>query len=672
MSTTALYFFFFTPTTPTTGPALSVSPTSLLFTTPLGVNPPTQTFTVTNVGTGSMNWSLSVAGAGISAIPVIGTAPSTVTVSISVSGLDPGVYNSSITVTAPGASNSPVTIPVSIVVGAEVPTLAVSPLMLHFTAQQGTNPPPMLVQVANLGPGTLDWLTTVLGPNVTVTPVSGVTPATFQVSVNTSGLGVGVHARQIRVDATVTPGPPGEQALFVGALALSALATGDLTGSPFAAFAATAILRISASTVLDAGPAALASAVMLRITTAASGMASAGNLFIAGSTLRITTAGVLTPGGALFAAVSTVRITTAATTLTVDSEDAFEGFGAATTGGAGHPVVHVTTRADDAVTPPVGSLRWALSAGNRTVVFDVSGEINLPDESIAIESNNITIDGRSSSGGITITGNGISIFDASNIIINDLRFRHPTQERDYVGIVGPGCSNIMVTHCSMIGDPYTVLPLGVELGDGGFDVKSGAHDVTMQWCLLGVGKMSLIGSTSSDPFPDTRRVTIHHCAYVAVIDVEGNFGPVGDGYSDRHPLVRRGGTATEITCDFYENIVAYWWRAQGSKCDIDAWANFRRSAYIPAPAVTIAEREQCVKFEAATNTRCHISGNVELGSPPLGHNINTNGNEASPLSAAPVTSRPLMEVFNKVGPRFPRDAKEQERLDSIASFAPFT
>src|SRR4051812_33510254 len=65
-----------------------------------------------------------------------------------------------------------------------------------------------------------------------------------------------------------------------------------------------------------------------------------------------------------------------------------EGFGARTTGGRGGAVYEVTTL-DDA---GPGSLRDALAAGNRTVVFRVSGTIDLK-APLVVSRPNITIAG---------------------------------------------------------------------------------------------------------------------------------------------------------------------------------------------------------------------------------------------------------------------------------------
>ena len=65
-----------------------------------------------------------------------------------------------------------------------------------------------------------------------------------------------------------------------------------------------------------------------------------------------------------------------ATVVSADMLPAFpgaEGFGASASGGRGKLVVEVTNLDDDGP----GSLRDALSAGDRTVVFRVSGTVNL-------------------------------------------------------------------------------------------------------------------------------------------------------------------------------------------------------------------------------------------------------------------------------------------------------
>lgn len=356
--------------------------------------------------------------------------------------------------------------------------------------------------------------------------------------------------------------------------------------------------------------------------------------------------------------------------------DLLEGFGAGATGGLGQPVVHVTNLNDSGT----GSLRAACTGSNRHIVFDVSGTINLASNIDIINRTNITIDGLSSLSGITLVGHGFSIVESSNMILRDLRIRRVVETSDYIGIEGPNSFNILVDHCSMIGQAFSDLTVEEgEQGDGGFDVKGGAHDITLQWSLLGTAKMSLVGSTDSDVVKTTRRVTQHHNAYIGVIDTLGQMNIPGSGYSDRHPLVRLStGGVTPPVLDLRQCLIAYCIRANGTKVDPNGSANIVGCGYIPAPATTIGEREDCLHLNApdAGNPGgpplAYTSGNVELGSPALSFNINSHGTEGSPFSAPAVSSWTLLQVYNKVGPRFPRDSDETARLNSIASFSPFT
>lgn len=100
------------------------------------------------------------------------------------------------------------------------------------------------------------------------------------------------------------------------------------------------------------------------------------------------------------------------------AESEFQGFGAATTGGAGGRIVSVTTLADSGE----GSLRWALEdlTEKRIIHFDVSGVIELEDQ-IEIGSN-VSVLGHTAPEGITITGSRLRVV-GSNVILQGLRIR---------------------------------------------------------------------------------------------------------------------------------------------------------------------------------------------------------------------------------------------------------
>ncbi len=94
------------------------------------------------------------------------------------------------------------------------------------------------------------------------------------------------------------------------------------------------------------------------------------------------------------------------------------GFGANATGGRGGTVYHVTTLADSGT----GSFRDAVSQGNRIIVFDVGGYINL--QTAVSASSSLTIAGQTApGGGIGIMGAEVSFYGRNNIICRHVRFR---------------------------------------------------------------------------------------------------------------------------------------------------------------------------------------------------------------------------------------------------------
>ena len=180
-----------------------------------------------------------------------------------------------------------------------------------------------------------------------------------------------------------------------------------------------------------------------------------------------------------------------------------EGFGAYAAGGRGGTVYHVTTLEDSS---EPGSLRHAVDAeGPRTVVFDVSGTIQLKDH-LRIRNPFITIAGQ------TAPGDGICLRDATlkvqgeDVIVRFLRIR--------LGDVGKGGDavsiesgkRIILDHCSASWSLDEVLSSSTK--------KPVLTDVTVQWCFITEalnpkdhGYGSLIRGTGG------ARYTYHHNLY---------------------------------------------------------------------------------------------------------------------------------------------------------------
>lgn len=182
----------------------------------------------------------------------------------------------------------------------------------------------------------------------------------------------------------------------------------------------------------------------------------------------------------LFAFIAAIAFTSAAMAQSTDvpAFPGAEGFGRYVTGGRASDgttkVYHVTNLNDDT---NKGSLRWALSqSGPRTIVFDVSGYIDLHKE-LTIPSNT-TIAGQTAPGqGITLRYYSVRI-NGDNIIMRFIRSR-----RSQVKDVNDGADaawgrqhkNIILDHCSF---SWSIDEVASFYDNANF---------TMQWCNVTEG-----------------------------------------------------------------------------------------------------------------------------------------------------------------------------------------
>ena len=174
------------------------------------------------------------------------------------------------------------------------------------------------------------------------------------------------------------------------------------------------------------------------------------------------------------------------------------GFGVGTTGGAGGPVVTVTTLADSGP----GSLREAATAsGAAWIRFAVSGVIQL-DSDVEVSSDK-TIDGRGAD--VTIRGGGLFVQNgAGNVILNDLKLRD--SPGDLIRFYNGG-QYMWVHHCDLSNG-----------GDGAFDATEGVTNVTVSYThIFDHDKAMLIGAGSDDGDGASMRWTGHHNWYENVV-----------------------------------------------------------------------------------------------------------------------------------------------------------
>ncbi|MEM9071752.1 MAG: hypothetical protein AAGE52_24800, partial [Myxococcota bacterium] len=170
------------------------------------------------------------------------------------------------------------------------------------------------------------------------------------------------------------------------------------------------------------------------------------------------------------------------------------GFGRFTTGGAGGPIVEVTTLADSGP----GSLRAAAEApGAAWIRFRVDGIINL-DSAILVASDK-TIDGRGAD--ITVSGDGLFVQNGEgNVILTHFAMRDSSD--DLIRFFNGG-ARMWVHHMDLENG-----------GDGAFDATEGTTEITISYThIRNHDKAMLVGAGSDDGDGDSMRWTGHHNWY---------------------------------------------------------------------------------------------------------------------------------------------------------------
>ena len=159
-------------------------------------------FTATVSTESGVNWLAVTPGSGL-------RTPQTVSVAVTRPDLAPGVYSATITITAPAASNSTFTIPVTVNVRAK-PVLQVRPAALTFLQQLGADPVgDQILRVA--GDGSDLQITGALmyrGVNYLTVDSTGATPAFLTVSIDTTSLPPGTYTGAIRINSPGTANAP--------------------------------------------------------------------------------------------------------------------------------------------------------------------------------------------------------------------------------------------------------------------------------------------------------------------------------------------------------------------------------------------------------------------------------------------------------------------------------
>jgi pectate lyase len=269
-----------------------------------------------------------------------------------------------------------------------------------------------------------------------------------------------------------------------------------------------------------------------------------------------------------------------------------EGFGRFAKGGRGGDVYHVTTLADDGP----GSLREGFNSahGPRTIVFDVSGTIELK-KPIVVEKSYLTIAGQTAPGdGICLKDQTFQILNASHIILRYMRFRLGDDNKPRP--TGPDCLNTNDV------DHVTFDHISVSWGiDGNHDLRRGGN-FTLQWSIYAEALNDSLHEKGTHAMLASFReltdsISLHHNLFASS--------------RERHPTL--GGsprTKAEAIVDFRNNVIYNLSGATNlGNCHINVIDNY----YVPGPNTPQGAKPLATKTENAGALRAFLHGNVFVG-----------------------------------------------------------
>ncbi|MBN1185132.1 MAG: T9SS type A sorting domain-containing protein [Bacteroidales bacterium] len=299
-----------------------------------------------------------------------------------------------------------------------------------------------------------------------------------------------------------------------------------------------------------------------------------------------------------------------------------EGFGKYSAGGRSGIVIYVTNLNDAGA----GSLREALTSNKgqkRTIVFSVSGTIELQSTIEIKYDSYITVAGQTAPGdGICIKNFPLKVGDSHDIIFRYIRFRLGDEQDcgsetgcdDFDALAFRRSYNIVLDHCSLSWSIDDILDLTVMTGYS-----------SVQWCIL------------HEPLTDSKHSKGSH-GYIAGWDGSSyGGGAVFGGGSYHHNLLVSGASRTprldkypgdggeRDLIDIVNNVI-YNWSGYGAYGGEAADVNWHNNYHKYGP--NTSNKSQI--FLPGDTCRMHMDGNYVYGYPNVTAD-NSKGISASTL-----------------------------------------
>ncbi|WP_149277101.1 Ig-like domain-containing protein [Pareuzebyella sediminis] len=398
-----------------------------------------------------------------------------------------------------------------------------------------------------------------------------------------------------------------------------------------------------------------------------------------------------------------------------------QGYGKFTTGGRAGRVIEVTNLNDSGA----GSLREAVSSsGPRTIVFRVSGYINLL-EPLRIKNGDITIAGQTAPGdGITIMHHGVEVL-TSNVIIRYLRIRpgiNSPDELDAVRVVqyksNDIMKNIIIDHCSLSWAKDEVLSFGVNRAE-----NSQLKNITVQNCIVseaidskyGVLVMGQVNhvtffknylahnkdrqfraSTAETEFEVINNV-IYNWRWGTQLSFGGKFDVIGNTYKNSNNIEQSGNAMTYIPSENTPDYVAEdgevfqsgnivinsnYNETNGNFRDYNSAERVHQNSYIdPSPAEAIENEvlsnaganifydpvDERIKQDYINNTGTFIDSENSVGGFP---NL-VNAKTPETYDTDQDGMEDSWEIQNGLDPNDPSDASSDQNSDGFTNLEDF-
>jgi hypothetical protein len=211
---------------------MTASSSALSFSAQVGAAAPAaQSLTIGDSPASALPFTVSADQTWISLSAASGTTSSAIQVGANISGLAAGSYSGHVIVTASGATNSPMSIPVTMVVAAaQTHTLTASPSAMAFSAVAGgTAPALQSLTIGDSPVSAAPFTVTADQAWMTLSAASGTTSSAIQVGANISGLAAGNYTGHV---ITTSAGMTNSPMSVTVTLAVTAAQTNLLTVNP--------------------------------------------------------------------------------------------------------------------------------------------------------------------------------------------------------------------------------------------------------------------------------------------------------------------------------------------------------------------------------------------------------------------------------------------------------